>query len=135
MIDTCLINQGAGKEYVAVLRMHDHLDSEKQLATAIETLTGALFQRPPLISAVKRQLRIRTIHESKLLEFDNERQLAAFWVSCEAGTLFAFSQYSYNNKERTFVRCASIWSCCSAWAATCRNSAVCALAPCPKRYY
>lgn len=42
---------------------------------AIETLTGALFQRPPLISAVKRQLRIRTIYESKLLEFDSERQL------------------------------------------------------------
>lgn len=42
---------------------------------AIETLTGALFQRPPLISAVKRQLRVRTIYESKLLEFDPERNL------------------------------------------------------------
>ena len=41
----------------------------------IETLTGALFQRPPLISAVKRQLRIRTIYESKLLEYDSERHL------------------------------------------------------------
>jgi len=49
-------------------------------------LTGALFQRPPLISAVKRQLRIRTIHESKLYEFDNDRHLGVFWVSCEAGT-------------------------------------------------
>lgn len=49
-------------------------------------LTGALFQRPPLISAVKRQLRIRTIHESKLIEFDNDRHLGVFWVSCEAGT-------------------------------------------------
>ena len=78
--------QGAGKEYVAVLRLHDAIDSEKQLATSIETLTGALFQRPPLISAVKRQLRIRTIHESKLIEFDKERNLAIFWVSCEAGT-------------------------------------------------
>jgi H/ACA ribonucleoprotein complex subunit 4 len=53
---------------------------------ALETLTGALFQRPPLISAVKRQLRIRTIYESKLYEFDGDRNLAAFWVSCEAGT-------------------------------------------------
>ena len=79
--------QGAGKEYVCVLRMHDKLPGgEAQLARALETLTGALFQRPPLISAVKRQLRIRTIHESKLLEFDNARQLAVFWVSCEAGT-------------------------------------------------
>ena len=79
--------QGAGKEYVCVLRLHGKLPGgEAQLARALETLTGALFQRPPLISAVKRQLRIRTIHESKLLEFDNDRQLAVFWVSCEAGT-------------------------------------------------
>lgn len=79
--------QGAGKEYVCVIRLHDTLPGgEAQLARALETLTGALFQRPPLISAVKRQLRIRTIHESKLLEFDNNRHLGVFWVSCEAGT-------------------------------------------------
>merc|ERR1719487_805796 len=78
--------QGAGKEYVAVLRLHDAVDSQAKVAQAIETLTGALFQRPPLISAVKRQLRVRTIYESKLLEFDPERNLGVFWVSCEAGT-------------------------------------------------
>jgi len=79
--------QGAGKEYVCVIRLHDRLPGgEAQLARALETLTGALFQRPPLISAVKRQLRIRTIHESKLYEFDNDRHLGVFWVSCEAGT-------------------------------------------------
>lgn len=58
----------------------------KKLNRAVETLTGALFQRPPLISAVKRQLRIRTIYESKLLEFDSKRNLGIFWVKCEAGT-------------------------------------------------
>ncbi|KAK9474188.1 pseudouridine synthase [Dipodascopsis tothii] len=78
--------QGAGKEYVCVLRLHDVLAEEKQLERTLETLTGALFQRPPLISAVKRQLRVRTIHDSKLIEFDNERKLGIFWVSCEAGT-------------------------------------------------
>ncbi|KAK6065465.1 centromere/microtubule-binding protein cbf5 [Seiridium cupressi] len=79
--------QGAGKEYVAVVRLHDKLPGgQAQFARALETLTGALFQRPPLISAVKRQLRIRTIHESKLIEFDNDRHLGVFWVSCEAGT-------------------------------------------------
>ncbi|KAF9304470.1 centromere/microtubule-binding protein cbf5, partial [Podila horticola] len=78
--------QGAGKEYVCILRLHDAIESEKKLAQTLETLTGALFQRPPLISAVKRQLRIRTIHESKLIEFDNDRHLAVFWVACEAGT-------------------------------------------------
>ncbi|KAI8070336.1 H/ACA ribonucleoprotein complex subunit 4 [Gongronella butleri] len=78
--------QGAGKEYVCILRLHDALENEKKLSQAIETLTGALFQRPPLISAVKRQLRVRTVHESKLFEFDNDRHLAVFWASCEAGT-------------------------------------------------
>ncbi|KIK71155.1 hypothetical protein GYMLUDRAFT_66363 [Collybiopsis luxurians FD-317 M1] len=78
--------QGAGKEYVCVLRLHAGLPNPTALPRALQTLTGALFQRPPLISAVKRQLRIRTIHESKLLEFDEKRNLAIFWVSCEAGT-------------------------------------------------
>ncbi|ORZ03882.1 H/ACA ribonucleo protein complex subunit 4 [Syncephalastrum racemosum] len=78
--------QGAGKEYLCLLRLHNAIDSEKKLAQAVETLQGALFQRPPLISAVKRQLRVRTIHESKLIEFDKERNLGALWVSCEAGT-------------------------------------------------
>ncbi|EGY18144.1 centromere/microtubule-binding protein cbf5 [Verticillium dahliae VdLs.17] len=79
--------QGAGKEYVCVIRLHDKLPGgQVQFARALETLTGALFQRPPLISAVKRQLRIRTIHESKVIEFDNDRHLGVFWVSCEAGT-------------------------------------------------
>ena len=45
---------------------------------AIETLTGALFQRPPLISAVKRQLRVRTIYDSKLIEYDKDKQLGRF---------------------------------------------------------
>lgn len=79
--------QGAGKEYVAVIRFHDTVPGgEAAFAKALETLTGALFQRPPLISAVKRQLRIRSIYESKLIEFDNDRHLGVFWVSCEAGT-------------------------------------------------
>ncbi|KAJ1936913.1 centromere/microtubule-binding protein cbf5, partial [Linderina pennispora] len=78
--------QGAGKEYVCVVRLHDALENESAMARSVETLTGALFQRPPLISAVKRQLRVRTIYDSKLLEFDNDRHLAVVWASCEAGT-------------------------------------------------
>lgn len=77
--------QGAGKEYVAVARLHDTVE-EKDVVRALETLTGALFQRPPLISAVKRQLRVRTIYDSKLIEYDKERNLVVFWASCEAGT-------------------------------------------------
>jgi H/ACA ribonucleoprotein complex subunit 4 len=78
--------QSAGKEYVGIVKFHAPLEDEKKLQQAIENLTGALFQRPPLVAAVKRQLRIRTIYESKLVEVDKEKSLAVFWVSCEAGT-------------------------------------------------
>jgi H/ACA ribonucleoprotein complex subunit 4 len=49
-------------------------------------LTGPCFQRPPLISAVKKELRVRTIYETKLYEHDIKRDMAIFWLSCEAGT-------------------------------------------------
>ena len=79
--------QSAGKEYIGVLRLHSTLEDTKLLYRTIETtLRGALFQRPPLISAVKRQLRIRTIYDSKLIEYNPQRKLGIFWVQCEAGT-------------------------------------------------
>ena len=78
--------QSAGKEYVAIVKLHSKLDKVKKLEKALETLTGACFQRPPLISAVKKELRVRTIYESKLIEYDEKRDMGIFWVSCEAGT-------------------------------------------------
>ena len=73
-----LLLQGAGKEYIAVVRLHDAIDSEGALRRALDQLTGALFQRPPLISAVKRQLRVRTVYESQLIEYDQERHPGIF---------------------------------------------------------
>jgi H/ACA ribonucleoprotein complex subunit 4 len=35
---------------------------------------------------VKRELRIRTIYQSDLLEYDADKRLGVFWISCEAGT-------------------------------------------------
>jgi len=78
--------QGAGKEYVAVVRLHGAIDGARALDGALDQLTGALFQRPPLISAVKRQLRVRTVYKNTLIEYDDERHLGIFRVSCEAGT-------------------------------------------------
>jgi H/ACA ribonucleoprotein complex subunit 4 len=71
---------------VCVLRLHAPLPDPAALPRALQTLSGALFQRPPLISNVKRVLRVRTIYSSTLLEFAPERNLAVFHVSCEAGT-------------------------------------------------
>lgn len=49
-------------------------------------MKGAVFQRPPLIAAVKRQLRIRTIFENKLLDYDEDTNTGVIWLKCEAGT-------------------------------------------------
>jgi H/ACA ribonucleoprotein complex subunit 4 len=78
--------QSAGKEYVAIFKLHQHIDKVKQVEKALMTLTGPVFQRPPLISAVKKELRVRTIYESKMLDYDEKRDMGIFWVSCEAGT-------------------------------------------------
>lgn len=86
-IEHDLFGLGAGKEYVCVARLHSQLEGGQPLvARTLKNLTGPLFQRPPLISAVKRTLRVRTIYDSKLIEFDQNRNLVVFWVSCEAGT-------------------------------------------------
>eukprot|EP00796_Vickermania_ingenoplastis_P010120 gene10120-7085_t len=77
--------QNAGKTYVGVLRLHDTVSS-KSVDAALQRLTGPCFQRPPLIAAVKRQLRIRNIYSNKLIEYDKHRHLAVFETHCEAGT-------------------------------------------------
>ena len=79
--------QSAGKEYVGVLKLHSDFEGgRKALENALKELTGAVFQKPPAISAVKKQLRIRTIYEMKLLDVNYESNTAAIWCSVEAGT-------------------------------------------------
>ncbi|KAL7043082.1 hypothetical protein ACKWTF_001384 [Chironomus riparius] len=78
--------QSAGKEYVAVFKLHSAVESIQRVNQGLEKLRGALFQRPPLISAVKRQLRVRTVYDSLLLDYDENRNMGVFWVSCEAGS-------------------------------------------------
>jgi len=78
--------QNAGKEYVAVFRLHGEVKDTKTIRQGLEKLVGAQFQRPPLISAVKRQLRVRSIYEFKLCDYDPERQMGVYWIKCESGT-------------------------------------------------
>jgi len=78
--------QSAGKEYVGIVKFHNPVADLEEIESCLKTLTGACFQRPPLIASVKRELRVRTIYESKLFEFDKEKNMAIFWMSCEAGT-------------------------------------------------
>ncbi|XP_072765034.1 H/ACA ribonucleoprotein complex subunit 4 [Anoplolepis gracilipes] len=78
--------QSAGKEYVAVFKLHSAPENIQKVKQSLEKLRGALFQRPPLISAVKRQLRVRTVYENELLDFNKETNMGVFRVSCEAGS-------------------------------------------------
>jgi len=78
--------QSAGKEYVCIVRFHEDVGGQAKVQKALDMLSGACFQRPPVISAVKRQLRVRTIYEAKCIEYNAKRHMAIFWVSCEAGT-------------------------------------------------
>ncbi|CAG9769872.1 unnamed protein product [Ceutorhynchus assimilis] len=79
--------QSAGKQYVTVFKLHSPVEGGVQkIKQGLERLKGALFQRPPLISAVKRQLRVRTVYDSVLCDFDETRNIGVFWVKCEAGS-------------------------------------------------
>ena len=78
--------QSAGKEYVGIVKFHSPIENASEVENCLKKLQGACFQRPPLISSVKRELRVRTIYDYKLYEFDKEKNMAIFWISCEAGT-------------------------------------------------
>jgi H/ACA ribonucleoprotein complex subunit 4 len=73
----------SGKEYVCLMRLHADVP-EKDVRRVLEEFTGTIYQRPPLVSAVKRQVRKRTIYYSKFLEMVGRDVL--FIVGCEAGT-------------------------------------------------
>jgi len=77
---------------------------------AIEKFQGALFQLPPEISAVKRQLRIREIYKNTLLEFDEKRHLAVFQVSCQAGT-YIRTLCVHLGKQKNNVMCVYVCVC------------------------
>ena len=71
------------KEYVALMKIHE--DVPKQRITEIlRYFMGEIYQKPPLKSSVKRQLRKKNIYQIKIL--DIEDGFVLFSVSCEAGT-------------------------------------------------
>lgn len=78
--------QSAGKEYVGIMRLHGDVSGEAEIKRALKELKGAVFQKPPEKSSVARKLRIRSIFDTKLYDYDAERNLAIVWLDCEAGT-------------------------------------------------
>ena len=73
----------SGKEYVCVMRLHEDVP-EAELRRVLDEFVGVIYQRPPLVSAVKRQVRKRRIYYIRLLEVVGRDVL--FIVGCEAGT-------------------------------------------------
>tara|TARA_Y100000310_G_C20695559_1_gene825443 strand:- start:3346 stop:4329 length:984 start_codon:yes stop_codon:yes gene_type:complete len=73
----------SGKEYVCLMRMHGDV-SEEVVRNTFKEFLGEIEQLPPKKSAVKRQVRTRSIYYLDILEIDERDVL--FRVGCEAGT-------------------------------------------------
>lgn len=73
-----------------MFKLHSPVEGGRvKVQQALDKLKGALFQRPPLISAVKRQLRVRTVYDSKLWDYDESRNM---------GMYFFFKYHWFKNK-------------------------------------
>jgi len=59
----------AGKEYVCVLKLHGEVD-ENKIKFVLDQFQDEIYQRPPLRSSVKRQLRTIRIYYIDYLERD-----------------------------------------------------------------
>ncbi len=73
----------SGKEYVCVMKLHGGA-SENRVKEVLKEFEDTIYQRPPLRSSVKRQLRTRKIYYIDFLEMDGRNVL--FKVGCEGGT-------------------------------------------------
>ncbi len=73
----------AKKEYICVMRLHGDL-AAKEVERVAKQFEGEIYQIPPVRSAVKRQLRTRTIYSLEILE--QKKRDVLFRVYCDAGT-------------------------------------------------
>jgi len=73
----------SGKEYICVLKLHGDVE-EPQIKHALSLFEDEIYQRPPLRSSVKRQLRTRRIYYNTYIEHNGRHVL--FRVGCEGGT-------------------------------------------------
>ena len=71
------------KEYVCVMKLHREVE-EGELRKISEEFVGKIYQRPPLKSAVRRRIRVRTVHYIDIKEVEGKNALMK--VGCEAGT-------------------------------------------------
>jgi len=65
------------------MKLHSEVPEDK-VTKVLDEFQGPLYQRPPVRSSVKRQVRTRTIYYIDFFEMDERNVL--FKVGCEAGT-------------------------------------------------
>lgn len=74
----------AGKEYVCLMHLHGDVSRDALEETIKNNFMGTISQLPPKKSAVKRQIRERSIYYFEILEMKGRDVL--FVVGCQAGT-------------------------------------------------
>lgn len=82
------------KEYICIMRLHSEVSLSSLEKVAAEFI-GQIYQRPPLRSAVKREVRIRKIYYLQVLEMQYRDVL--FRVGCQAGTYIRKLCYDIGN--------------------------------------
>jgi H/ACA ribonucleoprotein complex subunit 4 len=76
---------GAEKTYVTIMRTFSPV-KKRELEVALKRFRGPIYQTPPLASAVRKQLRVREVHELELIELEGAdallrvRAAAGFYV-------------------------------------------------------
>ncbi len=86
MLEATKVSQAllqAGKEYITVMRLHKYVNIKK-ITRIFKEFENTIFQKPPLRSSVKRQLRKRTIYYIKDIEVKEKNVMFRF--GCQAGT-------------------------------------------------
>ncbi|XES77462.1 MAG: RNA-guided pseudouridylation complex pseudouridine synthase subunit Cbf5 [Candidatus Bathyarchaeia archaeon] len=73
----------SGKEYICVMKLHGDVQAS-HIRKILGEFEDEIYQRPPLRSSVKRQIRTRKIYYNEFIEMQGRNVL--FRVGCEGGT-------------------------------------------------
>ncbi len=73
------------KSYVSVIRFRESISSE-ELSPIVRELSGEIYNVPPKESAVKIQVRTRTVSDSSILDSDESGRIHLVSIDCQAGT-------------------------------------------------
>jgi H/ACA ribonucleoprotein complex subunit 4 len=73
----------SGKEYICVMKLHGDVQAS-HIRKILGEFEDEIYQRPPLRSSVKRQIRTRKIYYNEFIEMQGRNVL--FLVGCEGGT-------------------------------------------------